>query len=146
MAFGGYDINVDEARGVVSTARTTFTALEGIENSIQTDADAAAGATEEGEIQQAMTDVLTNFLRPFVVTMVNSGKHVFDTTDNVITTYDNADSDISLQSSAATDMVEDVADIGETPDYSSTTTTGNGDDPHEGYEPAPSSGTGGASS
>lgn len=91
----GYDIDVDGAKGVVSTARSTWSALHGFENTIEGSGEAAATATQEDDINTAMSHAFTNFLRPFTVITVQMGDQAFDGADNALTEFNNKDVDMS---------------------------------------------------
>lgn len=125
----GYDISPGAVRGVISTARSTWSALHGLENTIEGSGEAAATATKEDEINTAMQHAFTNFLRPFTVLMVDMGDQCFDGADNVIDIYDNSDTEMS-DTARKEAMGNALADSQELTDYNGTSSTG-------GERPAP---------
>lgn len=127
MAFSGYSIDPAVARGVVNSARNRFDDLHGMENTLETTGEAVAVAADEDEINTALQESFTNFLRPFVVTMITSATSIFTATDDVINIYDNADTTMADDSDAQEQAVDDMAAKAKTydnvADYSDTVST-----------------------
>lgn len=140
MAFSGYNIDAPAARGVVSAARGRFDDLDGMENTIEVAGEAVADAAVEADINTALKSAFSDFLRPFVVTMISTADNIFTTTDSVINTYDNADTQMSdeVKTQAVQDMVYDAKAYDNVPDYSASDSTagdGQGADANtEGYD------------
>lgn len=122
MAVDGYKIDTpDDVRGIINRARGRFDDIDGIEWKIETTGEAAANAAKEADINDAMKDAYTNFLRPFVVTMISAGRKVFDGTESVVNIYDNADTTMSQSAGQIENEIELMDDL---PDYKSSTKTG----------------------
>lgn len=119
----GYDISPGAARGVISQARDTWSALHGLENTIEGSGEAAASATKEDKINTAMEHAFTNFLRPFTVLMVQMGDRSFDGADSVINIYDNGDTAMS-DNTRKESMGDALAESQKLVDYRSGSSTG----------------------
>lgn len=126
MAFSGYDIEPDAARGVIATARNRFDDIDGIEHKIESDGVAAGTASKEDAIDGALQDAFENFLKPFVVVMIEAGRKTFDGTESVVNIYDNADTSMSenVQATAVSDMLHEVELMDQLPDYDQDASTG----------------------
>lgn len=126
MAFNGYDIDTDAARGVIATARNRFDDIDGIEHRIESDSAAAGAASKEGAIDGALQDAFENFLKPFIVVMIEAGRKTFDGTESVVNIYDNADTSMSenVRATAVSDMLHEVQLMDELPEYDKNATTG----------------------
>ena len=98
MAFNGYDIRPAEAHAAIKGAADRFDDIDGIEDLIDGTLDAAGTASNETQISSALNDVFDNFARPFVVTMIKSGRQTFTMGHNLVTTYQQADEDAGAYS------------------------------------------------
>lgn len=130
MAINGYHIDTASARSVVGRARDRFETLDGIEQDIDFDGDAAVQATDEDEIITAFSDAYTNYLHPFTVTMIQAGRNVFTTTDNIITIYNSADDEMAEK--AKGEMGGEIRNLDDLPDYAPEDSTGPGTRSHGG--------------
>ncbi len=130
MALDGYEIDPEAARGVVKTARDRFSDMNGMEHSMQDANSKVSEAVRDEEIVAALETCYSQFLRPFTVTMIDTGTNIFACTDDVINAYDNGDTEMSDR--AKNKAVEDIGDaIGgyeDIPSYSESDTTGAKDD------------------
>lgn len=129
MAFNGYDITPAAALAAIKNARDRFDDIDGIESKIDTTLAAAGTASNESKISSALDDVFDTFARPFVVTMIKSGRQTFTMGENLITTYQQADEDAGAYSAqkkdtAVTSMEKTLELIDDTPEYSESDTTG----------------------
>ena len=122
MAVDGYEINTPaDARGIINKARGRFDDIDGIEWEIETTGEGAANAAKESSINNALQDAFTNFLRPFVVTMITAGRKSFDGTESIINIYDNADTNMT---SAPQQMQNEIELMDDLPEYKTSTRTG----------------------
>ncbi|MDI3329930.1 MAG: hypothetical protein QJR09_04235 [Micrococcus sp.] len=119
----GYDIDKAGARGAIASARSIWSGLHGLENSIEASGEAAATATQEDDINAAMSHAFTNFLRPFTVITVQMGDRAFDGADNVINIYETADSEMS-DNAKAQGMAGALAESQELTSYNGSESTG----------------------
>lgn len=126
MAFNGYDIDTEASRTVVKNARDRFDDMNGMEHSLQGANAKVSDAAQEEDITAALETCYSQFLRPFTVTMIETGKNIFDATDSLINAYDNGDSEMSdrAKSEAVEDMGGAIGQYEDIPNYSETDTTG----------------------
>lgn len=129
MGWGDYNIDVAPARAAISAARGRWDDIDGIEHEIELTGEAAATASKEDSINSALQEAFTDFLRPFVVTMIKSGRQTFVCGDNVVTTFENADtaaSDVAdARQEEAIGQIKHATEIVDaTPSYSEKDETG----------------------
>jgi len=108
VAWNAYDIDPDVARPIVQRARGRFEDLQGLENQLELTGEAVADAAQEDDINAALKTIQTDFLRPFVVTMIRTAENIFDTADNVVNIYANADTTMADDAAARQRAVEQM--------------------------------------
>lgn len=123
-----YTIEVDKARSAVASARGEFDDLFGHEGRIEEAGESLADAVEEDEINSALNQVFSDFLKPWTVTFVDHGKNLLNAADSIISEFVVADGKMedSGNSREVREIGKIIDTVDDTPDFdpeSSTSST-----------------------